>query len=371
MTRKGAPGRARIGLAAALWLACTGAATLVHADDPPAAPNAQVGATAEALFEEGRSLMKAKKYPEACARLNASLKIDPAVGTMLYLADCYEKNGQTASAWSMFSDAASAAQQAGQGERALKAKLRVQNLAPKLVRLNITLAPEDASVAGIELKRDGVVIGAALFGTPVPVDPGDHTIEVTAAGKKPWSGVAKVPEKAGSVVAFVVPRLEDEPPPPPPPEPTVSASASATAPPPPPPPTVSAPTASVAPPPPPPPNTTVRTVGLFVGGVGLASAVLGGAFGLTAMSKNNEADRLCNGAVVCPSLEGVNLTNEARGFALGSTVSFVASGALVAAGLVMVILPPSSPSPAAGAAARATPVELVVGPGSVSVRGQF
>lgn len=359
--------------AAAVWLSATGAAALVRADEPPkAAPDAQVSATAEALFEEGRSLMKAKKYAEACAKLNASLRIDPAVGTMLYLADCYEKNGQSASAWSMFTDAMSAAQQAGQGERALKAKLRVQSLAPKLVRLNITLAPENTDVNAIELKRDGVVVGAALFGTAVPVDPGDHPIEVTAPGKKPWSGVASVPNKPGSVIAFVVPKLEDLPPLPvePPPVPTATASAAptATAP---PPPTATAPLPAVtAPPPPPPADTTVRTVGFFVGGTGLAGAVVASALGFMAKSKNDEALTYCDGAF-CREQKGVDLTNEAKSLAVGSTVAFIASGAAVAVGLGMVIYPSvSGPSPARAALQVPAP-EVVVGPGSLSVRGRF
>lgn len=363
----------RTSLAAAALIAATAVAGLVRADDPPpAAPNAQASATAEALFEEGRNLMKAKKYPEACAKLNASLRIDPAIGTMLYLADCYEKNGQTASAWSMFTDAVGAAQQAGQGERALKAKLRVQNLAPKLVKLNITLAPEDASVAGIELKRDGIVVGAALFGTAVPVDPGEHRIEVVAPGKKAWSGAVKVPEKAGSIIAFVVPRLEDLPPPEPPPTPTVTATATATATAP-PAPTVTAvvPTVTAtAPPPPPPPDTTIRTVGFFVGGTGLAAAVIGSALGLAAKSKNDEALTYCD-AAFCREQKGIDLTNEAKSLAVGSTAVFILSGAAIATGLGMILYPSLSGPPSPKSAARKTTPELVVGPGMLTVRGRF
>src|SRR5450432_3316906 len=63
---------------------------------------------AEALFEEGRQLMDQKKYEEACKKLEGSQKLDPGAGTLLNLAACYEQNGQTASAWVTYKDAAAA-----------------------------------------------------------------------------------------------------------------------------------------------------------------------------------------------------------------------------------------------------------------------
>jgi hypothetical protein len=362
--------RLRTGVVLALLLAAPWAGGSVRAADPPGAANAQVGATAEALFEEGRTLMKAKKYGEACAKLSASHRIDPALGTMLYLADCYEKNGQLASAWSMFTDAQAAAQQANQNDRALKAKLRIQNLVPKLVKLNITLAPENGPLKDVELKRDGIPVGAALLGTSVPVDPGDHTIEVSAAGKKPWSGTVSVPTKAGSVVAFVVPRLEDLPPPPPvEPDPPPTATATATAP---PPPTVTAvvPTAT-APPLPPPPDTTIRTVGFFVGGVGLAGVIVASALGLSAKSKNDQAlDGHCD-ATTCKDMEGIALNNDAKSFAMGSTIAFIAGGAVLATGLGMIIYPSLAGTSERKATTAKPSADVVIGPGSLSVRGRF
>lgn len=333
------------------------------------APNAQAGATAEALFEAGRVLMKEKKYGEACPKLYESMRIDPALGTMLYLADCYEKNGQTASAWSMFNDAATAAHNAGQNERELKAKLRVQNLAPKLVRLTLTLAPENAGVEGLEIKRDGISIGAALLGTAVPVDPGDHLIAVTAPGKVPWSGTVNVPSKARSVTAFVVPGLEDLPQLAPLVEPTASATASAAA----------VPTATaVVPAPAPlptvvvvPDNGPLRTVGLVVAGAGIAGGIVASVLGFTAKSRNDEAlQKYCEGQF-CSDQKGVDLTKDAKTLALGSTIAFIIGGVTFVTGASMLIFPiVSKPSPTRAASPRVTS-EVVVGPASLGVRGRF
>src|SRR5437868_1261848 len=73
-------------------------------------------ATSEALFSDGRKLMADKKYGEACPKFEASLKLDPGLGAMLNLADCYEKNGQTASAWAEFREASASARASGSKE---------------------------------------------------------------------------------------------------------------------------------------------------------------------------------------------------------------------------------------------------------------
>ncbi len=350
----------------------TATATSAAPSPPPqVGANAQVSATAEALFADGRALLKDKKYAEACPKLAESLRLDPAIGTMLYLADCYEKNGQTASAWAMFNDAVNAAHNATQPDRELKAKLRVQALNPKLVKLSIAPGPGTLGLPGLEIKRDGVVIGSALFGTSVPVDPGDHKIQVSADGKKPWSGTVTVPGKAGTAIAFVLPALEDLPPLPPP-EPTVTATAVV----PPPPVTVSVvppPTIFVEPPGYPtsrPPDTgSTRTIGLVVGSLGVAGVAVASALGLVAKSKNDEAlTKYCSGAF-CTDEKGIVLTNDAKTLALGSTVSFVLSGVALATGAVL-ILYPSLSKPTTPPAGKPTS-QIVIGPGSLAVRGQF
>src|SRR5262249_28271827 len=138
-----------------------------------------------------------------------SQKLDPGVGTQFNLADCYEKVGQTASAWAGFLEAASAAKSMGQTDREKVPRERAATLAPRLSKLTIT-STEAASISGLEIKRDGTTVGRALWGTAIPVDPGSHVVQVTAPGKKPWQTTAKVEGDKASVVV-TIPPLEDEP----------------------------------------------------------------------------------------------------------------------------------------------------------------
>ncbi len=170
---------------------------------------AQEQAAAEALFQDARQLMQDGKFAEACPKLVDSNKLDPAVGTLLYLGECYEKNGQTASAWATFQVAAESAHKASQPERARVASDRASALLAKLSKITITVAAQ-ARTAGLEVKRDGTDVGEATWGVGVPVDPGEHVIVAKAPGKKDWSQTVRV-EPDGKIAAVEIPALEDAP----------------------------------------------------------------------------------------------------------------------------------------------------------------
>ena len=190
------------------WLALCMTAMLATSAAEVRAQDAQASAAAEALFEQARKLMDAGKYRDACPKFAESQRLDPGIGTMLYLADCYEKNGQTASAWATFREAADAAKTAGQADREQKARARAATLEPKLAKLTI-VAP--ANVAGLEVLRDGLPVGEPLWGAPVPVNPGAHTIAAKAPGKKAFAGKVDVPNEPGASVSTTIPALEDAP----------------------------------------------------------------------------------------------------------------------------------------------------------------
>lgn len=172
-----------------------------------AAAQVEDQAAARSLFNEGRQLLKAGKYPEACRKLEAASGFYKSAGILLNLADCYEKLGRTASAWTEFGEAATVAERANRTAEAREASTRQSALEPKLGKLTILVGRE---LPGLTVKRDGAEVPAAALGTPIPVDPGAHEIRVEAAGHEPWSITVTIGPK-GQTVPVEVPELRATP----------------------------------------------------------------------------------------------------------------------------------------------------------------
>lgn len=305
-----------------------------------AAPGARAQSTAadkaaaEALFDAGKRALADGKYPEACHKLEQSQALDPGIGTLLYLADCYERVGRTASAWATFRQAASEARAGRQAARARVGTERADKLEGKLSKLTISVAPEDLSIEGFELKRGTDKVERALFGVAIPVDPGSIVLSASAPGYKTWTETVSVGADAAKV-AVAVPVLEKD----------MDAVAPAPTPPP------SAPAAAAPPSAPPPPSSappaadtgttgsTQRTVGIVVGAVGVVGIGVGSYFGLRAYQKNHDAKDLCPGGR-CTSPDGVTYTDDARSAATVSNIGFGAGAALLAGGLILYVTAP-------------------------------
>src|SRR5687768_11915066 len=118
------------------------AATLLLALGLASPARADNAAIANALFDEGKRLMQSGKFAEACTKFADSQRLDPGVGTILNLAACYEKNGQTASAWSAYRAAAAAARDKGQSAREKAARESVARLEPGLLKVIVTVTPQ-------------------------------------------------------------------------------------------------------------------------------------------------------------------------------------------------------------------------------------
>jgi hypothetical protein len=184
------------------------ALVLLLSSNPAHAQPADLAA-AETLFEQGRTLLAAGNVEEACAKFAESHRLAPAAGTALNLGSCYEKQKKTASAWGAFQEALALSQGTGQSERAQLARDRAAALEPRLARLIVTVLPAN-NTPDLEVRRDGVLMTRAQFGTAIPVDAGSHVIEAKAPSKVPYRKTIEISVE-GSTTNVALPLLEDAP----------------------------------------------------------------------------------------------------------------------------------------------------------------
>jgi hypothetical protein len=255
-------------------------------------------ALAEGLFQEGRLLMKRGKAEEACPKFAESQRLDPSVGALLNLAMCHDRVGKTASAWASFKEVALMAKREKQQSRAYYAKRRAQELEGKLSRVLIEFA---APPKGVEVAIDDNELSVAALATPLPLDPGPHTIVVSAPGHEPHEQSLDVPEKPGEIVV----RIPALAPIPSPPEPA---------------------------PPPPPPEPVISPLLWVGGGVAAAGLLVGTVTGAVSLSKAGDFRDACPNDPCDPSLAG--LRDEALVLANVSNVSFAFAGVGAALGVV-------------------------------------
>jgi hypothetical protein len=308
-------------------LLCFGALTLA-----PAAARAQGAskqAAAQALFEDAKKLMAKGDLAAACPKFADSQRIDPAPGTEFNLATCYERNGQTASAWATFKSAAASYRAHNREDWEKKARDRATALEPMLSRL-VILVPADANVPGLEVKRDGTSIGSSELGAAIPVDPGEHAIEAAAPGRKPWKSSAKVAPGPGDTKVTVGPLEADTQTPP-----------VAT-------PTKTEPTPTKAE-----PAKTVqidtskggsgqKTIGYVVVVGGAVGGAVGAITGVMAMSKNKSSTDICPNDGACASKDAVDASSSAKSLGTVSTIGFIVGGLGLAAGSVLLLTAPST-----------------------------
>jgi hypothetical protein len=169
---------------------------------PPAVAREGDPIAAESLFKEGRSLFEKGQFQEACERFSRSQQLDPAVGTLLNLGDCYERLGKVASAWGAYRQAATLSVTRGDAPGAADARRSAARIEPRLARLDILLSTSDS----VTVARDGAEVPPATYNVPVPIDPGTHEITASAPDRVPWSTTVAIQE--GQTVSVRVPALE-------------------------------------------------------------------------------------------------------------------------------------------------------------------
>lgn len=174
----------------------------------PAVARAQDG-RAEALFREGRALLDAKNYDEACPKLAESQSVEPGAGTLVALSLCHEGQGKTATAFRELHEAAALGRRVGREALAAAAEKRAAAMEPKLSKI-VVHAPA-APPPNLRLRLDDRPLAREELGVELPVDPGEHHVIASAPGKKNRTYVLRL---AGAGTAEIVVDLDDASPPP-------------------------------------------------------------------------------------------------------------------------------------------------------------
>jgi hypothetical protein len=145
-----------------------------------AAPaKAQDEAAGRVLFDDAMTLLNRGQISDACPKFEESLRQSYNLNAQYFLADCWEKLGKTASAWTTFLTVTSRSREAGDDKRERAARKRADALDKRLVRFKISVTSE---VDGLEVRRNGVLVGRPMWATAVPIDPGTYEFSAAAPG---------------------------------------------------------------------------------------------------------------------------------------------------------------------------------------------
>lgn len=260
------PARHSLVLAAAL--AVFAVSSEARADGPSAAQDAQ----AEDLFQRAKALMAQSRYREACPMLAESYKLAGGGGTLQNLAVCHEEEGKVAFAYNRFVELRALSLKANRPDRVKLADEHLAKLKDRLSRLEIHFVGGKAP--GTTVFIDGDAYGETSLSAGVLVNTGTRTIRVEAPGKKTLELKKKI-EDEGKTERLDVPKLDDLP----------VAKAPA------------------GPSPTPGPSLeeldrvagqrALRTTGFVIGGLGIATGIAGGIFGVLAITKNQAAADVC------------------------------------------------------------------------------
>lgn len=312
------------------------ALALVAVPSASFAQSTQSSTIAEALFREAQTLLEAGNVHAACEKFAASQKVEPTIGTLLNLAACHEKEGLTATAWTEYAEVASLAQRAGDKDREKYARARNASLEKNLGRVSIEVA---RPVADQEVLLDGQKLAREVWGSGIPLDPGEHTVEARAPKKTSW--MKKITLAAGAGVERIeVPALED-------------AEKAAAAP----------PVAAKPPAPeeraeekPPASSGSSPLLGYSLVGVGVIGLGLATYFGLSARGHADERDKICPPGTPCDRQSAFDEHDDAKS---AQTMMFVSGGVgVVAAGVgayFLLTAPSASSAPKKSGGLRVQP----------------
>ncbi|MEZ4297140.1 MAG: hypothetical protein R3B70_19395 [Polyangiaceae bacterium] len=294
----------------AVMLAAMAVSTSLTASSPARAGDA---ASAQALFDEAMALKEKEDWAAACPKFESSYKLDPALGTLLNLANCFEKIDKIASAWARWEEAYQWATKNGD-ERVEYAKTQRDKLVGRLPKLQIDVT---SKAAALTIERDDTKIAEAMYGVALPVDPGEHVVFVKRDDEILKTEKIKVVESQSATLSLDLAAIEKAAPPPKPKGNVIVVGGTSPA---------------------------LRKAGWAIGATGLATVLAAAALETVALSRKSDTAPYCVDKLCTP--KGKAIADEAATFAEAG--QWVGIGGLVvtAVGITLLIVSPSTTPPA-------------------------
>jgi hypothetical protein len=244
--------------------------------------------------------MSAGRYETGCPSIEESYKLDPRPGTLFTRAECEAKRGWIGTAVELYDaylaqfDRLPRDKQVQQGQRASIARTQRATLAPQVPQITLLLVPE--APRRTIVRRDGREVAPATLGLALPVDPGEHVVQVTEPDLPPAE--VRIRVVAGQKMLFTLPR-----------------------------------------PAPPSPFTPTRIAGISLGALGVVGLVVGAATGGAALAKKSVVKAHCNfpGDPYGCDTTGLAAANAGKTLATASTASLVVGAVAAATGVVLAL----------------------------------
>ncbi|AKV00990.1 hypothetical protein AKJ09_07653 [Labilithrix luteola] len=318
-------------------------------------------AAARTIGLEGLRLAESGNCREAIEKLERAEKLHHAPTTLAKLGECHVQIGKLVLGTEELARLVREPLAADAPPAFVSAKARAQKLLeetrPRLAQLHIKVV----GPASPQVTVDGETVPAALLDIDRPTDPGAHTVEATAPGFK--SASSPVSLKEGERVPVTL-TLEVDPNA----HVVVDANTSrsgATQP------KESDAKKSEG-------GSGMRVVGWTLLGVGAAGLVTGGVAALLASGTKSDLDNACTADGACPR-DQESAISRLKTESTISTIGLIVGGVGVVGGVTILLASPSnSGSARVGNAAAPKPVArapkapfLSVGPSSVALRGEF
>jgi hypothetical protein len=328
----GMPRRWLVVLLAGALLLGSGTAGADPVDDRTRAAARELAESGVALFEKG-------DYDAALERFRKAEQLVPVPTIGLEVARTLAALGRRVEASEKYlaigampiDPAAPPSYQAVQEEAKARARAELEELRPLLGRLEIVVEGSPDSVL-----LDGRPLPLAALGTPVPVDPGEHRIEVTRGSETRGETVVVAAGELGRV-AIELPAATAAPPPPPAPDVVVAPAEEDAA-------------------------FPLPVLGWAIFGVGAPLLVAGAVTGGLALELQSSLRERCPDDVCLESQAGAEAEDDIGRFEtlrVASIATLIAGGALGTAGLVMALAAPDGTT------------EVALSPTGALVRGRF